>query len=168
MSCKVGQNCHKIGLFALRHEHNLCKEKSCIEKCLPRLERCRGSLKGEAAAIQAEQRKRRLGETAGTTLLLHRRLHDAAVFVQLVVFLNDKQAVYFYSLVQAFENSTAGIPPKNKFSLCDCRTTFVFFEDILFLSFFLFFPTIFSFCLLKTELKKRSIQGPLWAGLPPA
>lgn len=35
--------------FALRHEHNLCKKKSCIEKCLPRLERCHGSLKGEVA-----------------------------------------------------------------------------------------------------------------------
>lgn len=145
MSCKVGQNCHKIGLFALRHEHNLCKEKSCIEKCLPRLERCRGSLKGEAAAIQAEQRKRRLGETAGTTLLLHRRLHDAAVFVQLVVFLNDKQAVYFYSLVQAFENSTAGIPPKTsslfviaELRLCSSRTSFFF------LSFF-FFPLYLVF-----------------------
>lgn len=39
--------------FALRHEHNLCKKKSCMEKCLPRLERCHGSLKGEVPPIKA-------------------------------------------------------------------------------------------------------------------
>lgn len=38
----------QIWPFALRHEHNLCKKKSCMEKCLPRLERCHGSLKGDA------------------------------------------------------------------------------------------------------------------------
>lgn len=39
----------QIWPFALRHEHNLCKKKSCMEKCLPGPERCHGSLKGDAA-----------------------------------------------------------------------------------------------------------------------
>lgn len=47
----------QIWPFTLRHEHNLCKKKSCMEKCLPRLERCHGSLKGDAAQIRAARRE---------------------------------------------------------------------------------------------------------------
>lgn len=41
--------------FALRHEHNLCKGKSCMEKCLPRLQRRHGSLKGTVSPISDGQ-----------------------------------------------------------------------------------------------------------------
>lgn len=48
--------------FALRHEHNLCKEKSCMEKCLPRLQRCHGSLKETVSPKKAADRQTELTE----------------------------------------------------------------------------------------------------------
>lgn len=54
--------------FALRHEHNLCKKKSRMEKCLPRLQRCHGSLKGAVSPIQAADTASRFGQSRGLIL----------------------------------------------------------------------------------------------------